>query len=367
MEDKQLPFAHWLYSIPGIGSKTIGTLLGLLETPEKIYHLPESGWAEIPAFQGRKQVAEKILASRQIWDVQREYNILKSRGIHFTCLGHKEYPYKLSGIADAPFGIYYIGRLPEQDKPAVAIIGARTCSEYGRNMAYEFGEELGYAGIQVISGMARGIDGIGQKAALQAGGYSLAVLGCGVDVCYPAEHRELYHQLCEKGGVCSEYLPATMPQNRLFPPRNRIISGMADAVLVIEARKRSGTLITVDMALEQGREVYALPGKVSDALSDGCNRLIKQGAAMALSPWELLQEIWEMQRRQTGEQGKVNEIQKKILEKMEDTPQSAETIWECFNRGEESLVDISEIMNQLMQLVMEGKIRQMGNSYFSKS
>lgn len=363
MENGQLPFAHWLYSIPGIGSKTIRRLFTWFQTPEQIYTLPEAAWEEIPDFPGRNRVAERVLASRQMWDAELEYHKLQERGIHFTCIGHVDYPDRLSKIADAPFGIYYIGRLPEQTKPAVALIGARTCSEYGRKMAYEFGEELGYAGVQVISGMARGIDGIGQWAALQAGGYSLGVLGCGVDICYPAENRSLYEKLCDKGGVCSEYLPGTAPQNRLFPPRNRIISGMSDVVLVIEAKKRSGTLITVDMALEQGREVYALPGKVTEALSDGCNRLIRQGAAVALSPEEFLQDIREMQE---GQEGKLGKIQQQILEIMDNTPKSADNIKEYLQQITDTPITLAETINQLMQLVLEGRIRQVGNSYFSK-
>jgi DNA processing protein len=137
--------------------------------------------------------------------------------------------------------------------------------------------------------MARGIDGIAQKAALDAGGKSYAVLGCGVDICYPEENRDLYERLQQQGGILSEYPPGMQPIAKLFPPRNRIISGLSDLVLVIEARKRSGTLITVDMALEQGREVYALPGRVSDALSDGCNRLIRQGAGPATCPEDILE------------------------------------------------------------------------------
>lgn len=139
--------------------------------------------------------------------------------------------------------------------------------------------------------MARGIDGIGQTAALDVGGSSFAVLGSGVDVCYPARNRRLYERLRERGGVLSEYPPGTPALSRNFPPRNRIVSGLADAVVVVEAREKSGTLITVDMALEQGKEVYAVPGRVTDALSSGCNRLVKLGAAMLLDPEELAEEL----------------------------------------------------------------------------
>ena len=147
-----------------------------------------------------------------------------------------------------------------------------------------FAEKLALRGISVVSGMARGVDGIAGRAALMAGGNSYAVLGCGVDVIYPTENTELYYMLSDKGGLLSESRPGAEPRVQLFPRRNRLISGLSDAVLVIEARRRSGTVITVDAALEQGRDIFALPGRVSDSLSDGCNLLISQGAAIACSP-----------------------------------------------------------------------------------
>ena len=212
-------------------------------------------------------------------------------GIRMVERGERDYPARLLEIPDPPERLYVLGRLPEEKVPSVAVIGARECSEYGSYVAARLGECMGRNGIQVISGMARGIDGIGQTAALDVGGSSFAVLGSGVDVCYPARNRRLYERLRERGGVLSEYPPGTPALSRNFPPRNRIVSGLADAVVVVEAREKSGTLITVDMALEQGKEVYAVPGRVTDALSSGCNRLVKLGAAMLLDPEELAEEL----------------------------------------------------------------------------
>lgn len=206
----------------------------------------------------------------------------------------REYPGRLREIPGAPAELYLLGRLPEEDRPAVAIIGARDCSEYGRYVASGLGAALARNGIQVISGMARGIDGIGQEAALDAGGSSFAVLGSGVDVCYPAGNRRLYEKLKSRGGILSEYPPGTPPLSHHFPPRNRIVSGLADVVVVVEAREKSGTLITVDMALEQGREVYVVPGRVTDPLSVGCNRLLKLGAGLLLDLGEFLEEVWQI-------------------------------------------------------------------------
>lgn len=203
----------------------------------------------------------------------------------------REYPERLRELGDAPDRLYVMGALPTARAPAVAVIGARDCSEYGKYMAARLGSFLGKNGIQVISGMARGVDGIAQEAAVDIGGSSFAVLGSGVDVCYPVSNRRLYEKLKTAGGILSEYEPGTpaFPQN--FPPRNRIVSGLADAVIVVEAREKSGTLITVDMALEQGREVYALPGRVTDRLSAGCNRLLKLGAGILQDETEFLEEL----------------------------------------------------------------------------
>lgn len=203
------------------------------------------------------------------------------------------YPKRLKNIPGAPKALYVLGRLPEEERLSVAVVGARDCSEYGRFVAKELGAALGKNGITVISGMARGIDGISQEEALDAGGSSFGVLGCGVDICYPKENRRLYEKLRKSGGLLSEYLPGTPACANHFPPRNRIVSGLADVVVVVEARVKSGTLITVDMALEQGREVYAVPGRTTDKLSEGCNRLIRQGAGVLFSVEEFIRELLE--------------------------------------------------------------------------
>lgn len=368
-DDSQLPYAHWLYNIPGVGNKTIKHLLSCVQMPETLYHL-SAEQIERALFNVRKknELAERIDRSRQNRDVHTAYRQLEEKGIHFTCLGHTGYPDKLSQIPDAPYGIYFRGNLPEQTKPAAAIIGARSCSEYGRRMAAQFGKELAKAGIQIISGMARGIDGIGQKAALEAGGYSLGVMGCGVDICYPAENRDLYDMLCRQGGICSEYPPGTTPKNSLFPPRNRLISGLSDFILVIEAKSRSGTLITVDMALEQGKEVYALPGRVTDALSEGCNRLLQQGAGVMLSPGDMIQNFTgKPYTEQEAAQSLLSDVQTDILQCLAETPQSVEQIQEQLLSKNRSDIELTDLMNQLIMLSLNGFATQIGGCYFTKA
>ena len=227
--------------------------------------------------------------------ILQEYEALQNEKIRFTIYGEADYPKRLYDIPNPPLALYYKGTLPKEESLNVAIIGARQCSQYGSYVATELAKELADAGITLISGMARGIDGISQEAAAQRNGSVYAVLGSGVDVCYPRSNAGLYENLCRKEGcgVLSEYAPGTAARASLFPPRNRIISGLSDVVVVVEACLRSGTLITVDMALEQGKEVYAVPGRVTDRLSDGCNKLIREGAVPFWSPAEFIQEILE--------------------------------------------------------------------------
>ena len=219
-----------------------------------------------------------------------EQELIKSE-INYIPVNDSSYPHRLRSISSRPKGLYYIGHLPAENLPCVAIIGARNCSGYGRQLAREFAREIAEAGIQVISGMARGIDGIAGQSAIDVGGKSYAVLGSGVDICYPKENERLYRELIAHGGIISEYDPGTPARSTNFPARNRIISGLSDAVIVIEARERSGTLITVTMALDQGRDIYALPGRVTDSLSRGCNQLIRDGAFPLSTPYEFIQEF----------------------------------------------------------------------------
>jgi len=304
-----------------------------------------------------------------------------------------EYPGRLLKIPDPPKELYVRGKLPEEGRPSVAVIGARECSEYGSYIAGRLGKRMGEAGVQVVSGMARGIDGISQEAALDAGGLSFGVLGCGVDICYPRQNRRLYEELCRVGGVLSEYAPGTPPRSANFPPRNRIVSGLADAVVVVEARAKSGTLITVDMALEQGREVYVVPGRVTDNLSVGCNRLMKMGAGILLDTEEFLGELWELyhRKREAGPEERAALGRRRIVKNIcfperagmqedalpRDLPPECAAILRALDFYPQSLEQItmrlpekyqgSRVPLQLMQLCVEGLAVQVSPGYFRKN
>ncbi len=376
MERQEKPYIHWLCQSLGAGNKSFLRALVGLGTAREIFDLAVSGKLA-DKLAGRFQEKAALLSERSKgFDVQGEYEHLTRRGIHLVAQGEAAYPKRLAAIPDQPCVLYYAGALPPEEKQAVALIGARDCSEYGRYMAGQFGAALARAGVQVISGMARGIDSIGQERALKEGGYSMGVLGCGVDVCYPRENRALYEALLADGGVCSEYPPGVGPRALLFPPRNRIISGLADAVLVIEAREKSGTLITVDMALEQGREVYALPGRATDPLSSGCNRLIRQGAGLVSTPGELLEELF-CRGEGTGTKAGMNTeagIQTalvflegpagELLSVLDFNPLPVQEIQRRHEEKYGKSMEPSQLYKELLDLCADGFAGQIGGSYF---
>ena len=213
---------------------------------------------------------------------------LAQRGISFVGIKNEKYPALLRQIPDPPLGLYILGKLPEDALTCVSIIGSRKSSDYGLDVAYALSKDLAQSGVVIVSGMARGIDSMAHKGAIDGSGKTMAVLGCGVDVCYPPENRALMDRIRQNGCVISEYYPGTSPIPINFPRRNRIISGLSAGTVIVEASDKSGTLITANHALEQGREVMAVPGNVTSRLSRGTNELIKDGAVVVLDYKDIL-------------------------------------------------------------------------------
>jgi DNA processing protein len=216
---------------------------------------------------------------------------LAAGGIRWVGGSELSFPRALRAIFDPPPGLFVRGEAPLEllDGPAVAIVGARACSAYGAHVARTFGGELASAGLLVVSGLARGVDGEAHRGAVEAGGATVAVLGCGIDRDYPAAHAELARRICGDGLIVSEYAPGIEPAPWRFPARNRIVAGLAQATVVVEARERSGALITADLALEEGREVFVVPGEITSALSAGTNALLRLGATAATSAADVLE------------------------------------------------------------------------------
>ena len=285
--------------------------------------------------------------------------------IRYICALEPEFPEKLKGIPNSPQGIYVRGRLPDPEKKTVSIIGSRNNSEYGRGAAEYFAKELSRHGVQIVSGMARGIDGISQSAAIAAGGSSFGILGCGIDIVYPPENRELYDNILEKGGIISEYPPGMAPRARLFPRRNRIISAFSDILLVIEARQKSGTSITVRYALEQGRDIFALPGRITDPLSHGCNTLIADGAGIATCPGDILEALGLIKagnrKYKNIDLKKFTDLtakQLKIIRHLDYSPVSVNEI------ASKTGYDIPDLLLELLKLELRGCAEKAGQGYY---
>ncbi len=222
---------------------------------------------------------------------------LARQGVRWVGRSDSGFPASLAAIFDPPAGLFLRGAAAAStlDRPCVGIVGARACSGYGALVARQFARAVGGAGFVVVSGLARGIDGEAHRGALEAGGTTVAVLGCGIDRDYPAAHRELAQRVAASGLIVSEYPPGVEPAPWRFPARNRIIAGLCAALVVVEARERSGALITADLAMEEGREVLAVPGEITSSLSAGTHRLLRAGATPATCPEDVL-EVFGLER-----------------------------------------------------------------------
>ena len=276
--DIEIPYFIHMAVTGLIGIKTYEKIKEGFLSPKAFFEADASKLENLKLFPGER--LKRVIESRKMIDPKREYERLLKENIHFLSIESDDYPNRLRDLKDAPPFIFYKGKLPKEKEATISVVGARECSVYGMNVATRLGELIASYKVSLISGMARGIDSISQLSAVNAGGYSLAVLGGGVEHIYPRESRILYERLCEDGGVMSEIYPSVQPMKAFFAQRNRLISGMSDCVCVVEAKEKSGTLITVDCALEQGREVFAVPGRISDITSFGTNELINQGAGM---------------------------------------------------------------------------------------
>ncbi len=255
-----------------------------------IYHATESELRECRILTSDEIYQFLELRGRQ--DIQKEY-IRFSRGpFSFITCEDDAFPDRLRNIYDPVYGVFILGKIPDLRK-TVSIVGARNCTAYGKKVAFELGRVLGENGFTVISGMARGIDSHSHRGCLETDGRTIAVLGSGIDVIYPPENNVLYQQIAGRGAVISEYPIGLAPLAKNFPRRNRIVSGLSDTLIVVEAREKSGSLITADLALDQGKDIYIVPGRVGDALSKGCNRLATQGAGIIYSIEKFVEELSE--------------------------------------------------------------------------
>ncbi len=276
-----------LQSVSGIGAVTIRLLIEVFEEPSIAWHASEAELYALP-FMKEAQV-RAIVEKRKTFSVDYFYSYLEKERIGYITFIEEEYPPLLAQIYQAPVGLFYKGEwfLP---KWPLAMVGARHATPYGKNVAAYFAGALAESGVTIISGGATGIDSVVHEAALQAGGKTIAVLGNGVDIVYPKHNKRLFSLIEEQGLLISEYTPGTKPIGGNFPSRNRIISGLSRGVVVVEAASRSGTLITADYALSEGRDVFAIPGNVLSKHAEGTHWLMRQGAIVLIKPEDVLGE-----------------------------------------------------------------------------
>lgn len=383
---------YWLYlsRVKGMESGRRKILLEMFGSAENIYGATEQELRNIPLLEDFH--IDQLIAYRNT-DYTKELERFERQGIGFVTVDDEDFPEKLREIPDAPPFLFYKGELPGRDVPAVAMVGSRKCSIYGREMCLKFAERLAGAGILIISGMAAGVDGFSHRGAIKAGGKTMAVLGCGVDVCYPSMNRDIFDTLSgvdsfysrsltgkkdndkdpdgnglHFGCLISEYYPGdkALPYN--FPQRNRIISGLCDILLVVEAGKKSGTFITVDHALEQGREIFAIPGRIGDSVSDGCNSLIKNGAMMATEPEDIIEELkakYTMllaaeKSRKKGKKTEIPEDEKKVYENLDVVPTQINEI------AERTGMEPGTLGQLLIGMELKGLIKEVGKNLYIK-
>ena len=283
-----LKYWVWLTALPGLSNRSRLLLLERYGSPEDVYYADPEELAQV---EGLTPGQAALLADKSLSRADRILADCARGDMFLLTMQDAAYPARLRDIFDPPVLLYGKGSLPLFDEEAaIAVVGTRSCTPYGLRCAHRMGYELARQGAVVVSGMAKGIDGAAMRGALQAGGFTAAVLGGGVDVVYPAENRRLYEDIAATGVLLSEYPPGTEPLPGHFPVRNRIISGLSLAALVVEAPVRSGALITAHAALDQGRDVFAVPGPIDAAASVGCNRLIRDGAGLVTDASDILRE-----------------------------------------------------------------------------
>jgi DNA processing protein len=348
-----------LNMLPDVGFIRLKALLDEFKRPEAVFN---ASLGELQRLKGiGKNIAESIKAARRTWDIDKELKLIEKEAIEIITIFDKEYPANLKNIYDPPFLLYIKGELEKEDDLAVAIVGSRRCSQYGMRMAGKLAGELAACGVRVISGMARGIDTAAHKGALKAGGRTMAVLGNGLSFTYPPENKNLADEITKNGALISEF-PMQMPAHKQnFPRRNRVISGLTKGVVVVEAAEKSGSLITANFALEEGREVFAVPGAAGSITSKGTNNLIKQGAKLIEDAGDILDELNIPFKREGKEVQLESGFGKDIYGMLSDKPCDLDTIADAFS------VKPKQAQALLLELEIRGIIRQLPGKLYVRA
>jgi DNA processing protein len=353
-----------LACLPGIGSTTLCRLAQRYDTPTAILTEIEHD-SDINPRLVRILTDQKSRREAEI-RAEQQLNRLEHLQISLTCHGDPFYPQQLNFLADAPVLLFFQGDLSCLQSPSVALVGSRAATSYGRDVSYKLAAGLVRQGVVVVSGVALGIDARAHQGALAAGGMTAGVLGCGLDVVYPRGNRNLYPQIADQGVLLSEYPCGTRPDGFRFPARNRIISGLVQGVVIVEATLKSGSLITARLALDQGREVFAVPGRIDSAKSSGTHRLIKQGAHLVQSIDDIIGELGIGRSEPTLPAaslatGSVESTgEQLILNCLDVYPTDIDTILRV------TALEAGQILDFLLQLELKGLVRQLPGQMYEK-
>lgn len=353
--------AWWLafMRVPGIGQSRIQALVDRFGSLHLAWEASERELQEVVS----ESLVTAISTTRDKLDVAELYAGVTDKGVEITCLADDDYPALLREVPAPPPVLYYRGKLIDTDTTAVAIVGTRKMSRYGQDMAKSLAHDLARAGVTVVSGLALGIDGVAHRSAMEAGGRTLAVLGSGIDVIYPGKHRDLAGKIEQQGAVVTEYPPGTPPDRFNFPARNRIISGLSRGVVVVEAPERSGALITVDFAAEQGRDAFAVPGPVHAPSSAGCLRILRDGATLVRSAEDVLEDLhirpvdYEHPERDVVP---LSNDERRLLSVLTSQPMHIDDIAAQLGKT------VSDVSGELMMLELQGSVQSGAGGYYSR-
>jgi DNA processing protein len=350
--------------VKDIGPLSAKSLLAHFKRAEDIFAAPIEEIAQCPDI-GPKRA--KAIKDFQGWDlVQRQIKGIAEMGLGVLTYKDPLYPEGLRGLDDSPLVLYYKGTLEEEDKIALAIVGTRDMTDYGSKITLKIASALASAGITIVSGLARGIDTMAHIGALRAKGRTIAVVGSGLDIIYPTGNRDLYRRIPSSGCVLSEFPLGTPPEKYNFPRRNRLISGLSLGVLVVEAAENSGSLITVQYALDQNKEVFAIPGRVDSPLSRGTNNLIKKGARLVQDAEEIIEELlpqlkgFTSSRQEDTKTLEITDKEKAIFNLLKDEPIHIDNILRNVS------MRADEVLSILLNLELKGIIRQKEGKRFCK-
>jgi DNA processing protein len=375
-ELKEIKYLYFLSRLEKVGNVRIGSLVKLFKSAEAVFtaDLLSIKNTEILSITNLRNFENVRKSKASVESLEKEFSELlitcEKKKIKITSFQRDDYPKNLKPIYDAPVLLYYRGNLNPTDEFSIGIVGTRTPSEYGRQMCESFSQEFSKMNIPLMSGMAKGVDSICHKTACKFGNLNYAILGCGVDVIYPPENKKLYDEVAEIGAIVSEFPPGTFPDKPNFPKRNRIISGISLGTIIIESNARGGALITAGFAIDQNREVFAVPGHLSSKQSDGTNNLIKKGTAkLVMNAEDVLVELESKMKNFVKAKHKEEKKVLPNLSKSESViynllgfePMHIDKIYEGTG------FNISSCLVELLSLEFKGIVRQLPGKYFVRA